>query len=332
MPIIGGGRNPASRLESGGGTGKTVKYPSAYSIPMPPTVVTHTDSDGILCLATFLKSAGPEQPCRVFFSSPSRLFSTLASAIDEDDEQNEIIYVFDLAPTREALIASLVFDKAVWVDHHSWDVGDFKHERLEVLNDPEAPSAAQLVAKYLKITSGFEGIAEEIDQGKIESPMAQRLRDLVDAYKGKDDWDAVAKSLQELARKLAINGPGEVMKEEYNPLLEEYAAFAKKVEARALELVQVHEVSQRKVAVVESSDPLPVYLVTRSLLTHPQAPFDVVIVINRMPSMTRCEFRTQKDYDVLKLARWLGGGGHKRASGATLERKVRVEELLKIID
>ena len=299
---------------------------------MPPTVITHTDSDGILCLATFLRGTGPDQPCRVFFSSPSRLFSSLASAIDEDDEKNELLYVFDLAPTREALIASLVFDRAVWVDHHTWDVGDFRHERVEVLNDPEAPSAAQLVAKHLNITSGFEAIAQEIDQGRIESKMAERLRDLVDAYKGKDDWEAVARSLQELARRLAINGPEEVLKEEYNPLLEEYGAFATKVEARALELVQTHRVGERRVAVVESQEPLPVYLVVRSLLRHQDAPFDVIVIINRMPSMTRCEFRTQKDYDVLKLARWLGGGGHRRASGATLERKVRVEELLKIID
>ncbi len=299
---------------------------------MPPTVVTHTDSDGILCLSTFLKSLSPDQPCRVFFSSPSRLFSTIAAAIDETDEQNEAIYVFDLAPTREALIASLVFDKAVWVDHHTWETGELSHERLEILNDPDAPSAAQLVSKHLNLVSGFEEMAEEIDQGRIVSQRAQRLRDLVDAYKGREDWGAVAKALQELARRLATNGPEEVMKEEYNPLLEEYAAFAKKVEARALELLKIHSVKDYKVAVVDASEPLPTYLVTRALLARPEAPFDVVIVLSRLPTATRCEFRTQRDYDVLKLARWLGGGGHKRASGATVERRVRVEELLRIID
>jgi len=67
-------------------------------------------------------------------------------------------------------------------------------------------------------------------------------------------------------------------------------------------------------------------------MQHPEAPFDVVIVINRAQSSTRCEFRTHKDYDVLKLARWLGGGGHHMASGANVERRVKIEELLKIID
>lgn len=299
---------------------------------MPPTVITHTDSDGILCLSTFLKSIGPDQPCRVFFSSPSRLFSTIAAAMDDDDEQNEALYVFDLAPTREALIASLVFNRAVWVDHHTWETGELAHERLEVLNDPAAPSAAQLVSRHLKLVSGFEGLAEEIDQGKIVSERAQRLRDLVDAYKGREDWGAVVKTLQELARRLATNGPDEVMKEDYNPLLEEYAAFARKVEARAIELLQIHRVKDCKVAVVDTPEPLPVYLVSRALLSHPEAPFDVVVVLSRSPASTRCEFRTQRDYDVLKLARWLGGGGHRRASGATVERKVRIEELLRIID
>jgi oligoribonuclease NrnB/cAMP/cGMP phosphodiesterase (DHH superfamily) len=299
---------------------------------MPPIVITHTDSDGVLCLATFIKAQGADQPCKVLFSSPARLFSTIAAAISENDEENELLYVFDLAGTRETLIATLVFDKAVWVDHHTWEPNDLAHERLEVRNDPESPSAAQLVSKHFGIQSGLETVAEEIDAGKIQSPEAERLRDLVDACKGKDDWDIVSKSLQELAVNLAANGPAEVMKEQYNPLLEEYAAWAKKVETRALELLQVHKVKDYKVAVIDSSDNLPVFLVNRSLMHHAEAPFDIVMVINRTQSTTRCEFRTQKGYDTLKLARWLGGGGHRMASGANVDRNVKIDELLKIID
>jgi oligoribonuclease NrnB/cAMP/cGMP phosphodiesterase (DHH superfamily) len=299
---------------------------------MAPTVITHTDSDGVLCLATFMKTLGAGQPCKALFSSPARLFSTIAAAISDNDEDNELLYVFDLAGTRETLIATLVFDKAVWVDHHTWEPTELAHERLELQNDPGSPSAAQLVSKYFGIESGLEGVAEEIDSNKIQSAEAQRLRDLVDAYKGKDDWETVSKSLQELAVNLAANGPSEVMKDVYSPLLEEYGAWAKKVEERAKELLQIHKVKDYKVAVIDSSENLPVYLVNRSLLQHPEAPFDVVIVINRAQSSTRCEFRTHKDYDVLKLARWLGGGGHHMASGANVERKVRIDELLKIID
>jgi oligoribonuclease NrnB/cAMP/cGMP phosphodiesterase (DHH superfamily) len=303
-----------------------------YSIPMVQCVITHTDSDGLLSLATFLKTVPADQPVKVLFSSPTRLFSTIASAIDENDEENELLYVFDLAGTRETLVAGLVFDKSIWVDHHTWEPADITHERMEVMNDPASPSAAQLVARYFKITSGLESVAEEIDTNQIKSPEAQRLRDLVDAYKGRDDWETVSKSLQQLARNLAANGPSEVMKEEYNALLEEYGAWAKKVEDRARELLQIHKVKDYKVAVVDSLDGLPVYLVNRALLAHPEAPFDVVIALNRQPGMTRVEFRTQKGYDVLKLARWLGGGGHKMASGAHVEKKVKVDELLKIID
>ena len=295
-------------------------------------VITHTDSDGLLSLAVFLKTLPPDTPVKVLFSSPTRLFSTIAAAIDENDEENELLYVFDLAGTREALIAGLVFDKSVWVDHHNWEQADVTHERLEVMVDPTSPSAAQLVAKFFKIDSGLEGVAEEIDTNQIKSPEAQRLRDLVDANKGRDDWESVSRSMQELARKLAENGPSEVMKEEYNQLLDEYGAWAKKVEDRALELLQIHKVKDFNVAVVDSSDRLPVYLVNRALLAHPEAPFDVIITLSRQPGTTRVEFRTQKGYDVLKLARWLGGGGHKMASGAHVEKRVRVEDLLKIID
>jgi nanoRNase/pAp phosphatase (c-di-AMP/oligoRNAs hydrolase) len=299
---------------------------------MVQCVITHTDSDGLLCLAGFLKTLPADTQCKVLFSSPTRLFSTIASSIDENDEENELLYVFDLAGTRETLIASLVFDKAVWVDHHTWEPADLTHERLEVMNDPSSPSAAQLVSRYFSITSGLEAVAEEIDTNQIKSPEAQRLRDLVDAYKGKDDWDTVSKSLHELARKLAANGPAEVMKEEYNALLDEYGAWAKKVEDRARELLMVHKVKDFKVAIVDSQDSLPVYLVNRALLSHAEAPFDVIIVLNRQAGATRVEFRTQTAYDVLKLARWLGGSGHKMASGAHIEKKVKVEELLKIID
>jgi len=299
---------------------------------MAPTVITHTDSDGVLCLATFMKALGAGQPCKALFSSPARLFSTIAAAISDNDEENELLYVFDLAGTRETLIATLVFDKAVWVDHHTWEPADMAHERLEVKNDPESPSAAQLVSKYFGIESGLESVAEEIDSNKIVSQEAQRLRDLVDALKGKDDWETVSKSLQELAVNLAANGPAEVMKETYNPLLEEYGSWAGKVEERARQLLQVHKVKDYKVAVIDSNENLPVYLVNRSLMQHPEAPFDVIMVINRSSTSTRCEFRTHKEYDVLKLARWLGGGGHRMASGANVERKVKVDELLKIID
>ena len=299
---------------------------------MPPTVITHTDSDGVLCLGTFIKTLPADQPCKVLFSSPARLFSTIAASISDNDEENELLYIFDLAGTRETLMASLVFDKAIWVDHHTWEPNDLAHERLEVMNDPQSPSAAQLVSRYFGIQSGLESIAEEIDLNKIQSPEAQRLRDLVDAYKGKDDWDTVSRSLQELARNLALNGPAEVLKEQYNPLLEEYGAWAKKVEDRARELLQVHKVKDYKVAVIDSNENLPVFLVNRSLMQHQEAPFDIVMVINRAQSSTRCEFRTQKNYDVLKLARWLGGGGHHLASGANVERKVRIDELLKRID
>jgi len=299
---------------------------------MAPIVITHTDSDGVLCLATFIKTLPADQPCKTLFSSPARLFSTIAAAISENDEDNELLYIFDLAGTRETLIATLVFDKAVWVDHHTWEPNDLAHERLEVQNDPQSPSAAQLVSKFFGIQSGLETIAEEIDANRIQSPEAQRLRDLVDAYKGKDDWDSVSKSLQELAVNLAANGPSEVMKEQYNPLLEEYGAWAKKVEDRARELLVVHKVKDYKVAVIDSSENLPIFLVNRSLMQHPEAPFDIVMVINRAQSSTRCEFRTHKSYDVLKLARWLGGGGHHMASGANVERNVKIDELLKIID
>lgn len=303
-----------------------------YPIPMVQCVITHTDSDGLLSLAVFLKTIPAGAPVKVLFSSPTRLFSTIAAAIDENDEENELLYVFDLAGTREALIAGLVFDKSVWVDHHTWEQAEVTHERLEVMNDPTSPSAAQLVARFFKLDSGLEGVAEEIDTNQIKSPEAQRLRDLVDANKGRDDWESVSRSMQELARKLAANGPAEVLKEEYNPLLEEYGAWAKKVEDRARGLLQIHKVKELKVAVVDSSDRLPVYLVNRSLLAHPEAPFDVIITLSRQPGATRVEFRTQKGYDVLKLARWLGGGGHKMASGAHVEKHIRVEDLLKIID
>jgi nanoRNase/pAp phosphatase (c-di-AMP/oligoRNAs hydrolase) len=298
---------------------------------MAPTVITHTDSDGLLSLATFLKTLPADSPCRIFFSSPTRLFSTIAASIDDTDEENELLYVFDLTGTREALIASLVFDKAVWVDHHVWEGADVTHERLEVRTDPESPSAAQLVAKHFNITSGFETVAEEIDMNKIVSAEAKRLRDLVDAYKGRDDWETTSKSLQELARKLAANGISEVMKEEHNALLEEYGAYAKKIEDRAIELLKIEKVGELKVAIVDTNEGLPVFLVNRRLMEHPEAPFDVVMVLNRASHTTRCEFRTQKDYDVLKLARWLGGGGHHKASGAQVEKRITIEELLKIM-
>jgi len=49
-------------------------------------------------------------------------------------------------------------------------------------------------------------------------------------------------------------------------------------------------------------------------------------------SVTKLEFRTHTDMDVLKIAKFYGGGGHKRASGASVGDIVTVPEILKTIE
>ena len=59
---------------------------------------------------------------------------------------------------------------------------------------------------------------------------------------------------------------------------------------------------------------------------------DALILFKRVSkNRTRVNFRSNAEIDVNKVATFFGGGGHKRASGTTIEKPIEVAEK-KVID
>ncbi|RLG02313.1 MAG: phosphoesterase, partial [Thaumarchaeota archaeon] len=88
---------------------------------------------------------------------------------------------------------------------------------------------------------------------------------------------------------------------------------------------RVKQVNGIKIAVVRTPRRIPVYVAYNVLTRHDEAPFDIIIVTSRMSD--RVELRTHTGYDVLRIARIFGGGGHRVASGARAD----VEDVLTAI-
>ncbi|MEM2900547.1 MAG: hypothetical protein QXT63_07115, partial [Thermoplasmata archaeon] len=88
----------------------------------------------------------------------------------------------------------------------------------------------------------------------------------------------------------------------------------------------------KKLAILESDRGFPVHIAFNKLVNHKEAPFDVFAVLvhsggeeTQRKRITKAEFRTMSEQNVYKIARFFGGGGHRLASGATVEGGLKPE-------
>jgi oligoribonuclease NrnB/cAMP/cGMP phosphodiesterase (DHH superfamily) len=284
---------------------------SSVRLPMqqqPKIVVTHADSDGVLCLATFMKAMGE---CRAYFSSPS----TLLHALRKIRAKN--LYIFDISGTQKSVFEASKSEKVLWIDHHVW--GEIvKPKNIEFYLD-STKSACRLVSRYFGHT-GFEDIADEIDTNSVISEEADKLRKIVAYYKGRKR--ALGLRLFQLSKALAERGLDAI--EDYKREITEYEKKIEFFEALVMRKVRVREVKGLKVAVLQTEG-VPVYIACNKLIEHPEAPFDIILVYSKTSG--RIELRTHTGFEVLRLAKIFGGGGHKVASGA----KASIEDMLTAI-
>jgi oligoribonuclease NrnB/cAMP/cGMP phosphodiesterase (DHH superfamily) len=321
------------------------------------TIITHLDCDGLLCAATVLKAikeqGGEEPKYRMFYTTSSRIFSTLAESIPQiPPGKNPFsigdLYVCDITLHRDAVLGSTIYDNVVWVDHHVKE--SFADElqsglpTVTLILDPDADSAAELVANHFEMDSGFESIAKNIDSNDLKTPEEERLRDLVEAniMKHSRSPGELSAHLFELAKECAEDISG-VSDEKYNTILEEYNEWLTNMNELLTKNLKVHEINNKNVALFETQDPAPVYALLNTLKDHEKAPFDLFAVIMHRPGgrkdrssignpLTKIEFRTQTDLNVYDIAKSFGGGGHKNASGAVVVDGIKGYEFIKRIE
>jgi len=328
------------------------------------TIITHLDVDGLLCVAALNKMINSEDKkvddakelskIRVFFTSPPKIFSTLAKSIPDlnkiDDEDFTIgqLYVCDLALNRDTLLGSTIYDRIKWFDHHEVNPSeqyDSEIDNLELILDPTANSATSIICDYFKIDSDFGKLADEIDANDVKSKLGVRLRDIVGALRLKHSGSKLKRMLFEFAQELSIDIKV-IEDKKYDSMIEEYKKWLDDYKKKITENLQFHEINNLKIGILETENSVPIYSIKDNLKDHPNAPFDIIAVMihnyyrlgkdknNKYKSKryTKVEFRTQTDKEIIELAKLLNGGGHRYASGATIHDGLEKEELLKTIE
>ncbi len=301
-----------------------------------PTVITHADADGILCFSIFLKKIG-SMDCRVYFSPLSKLKETLCLSIMKANNL-ENLYVFDLTAKRETLILASVYKNVRWIDHHIWPELNIP-KNVEALVNTRSDSAAELVAKYFNIDTELVRLANEIDKNNVKSEDAEFLRNLVGALRWKNRVPSILNNkFKNLAKNLAFSDLKEFERnEKIAELMQNYLKWIEKIKKTVRQKFKWFSIDSMKIAIYETTEGVPVYVVNNALLNHEKAPFDVIAILTHRINMrnrkvfTRVDLRTHTNKNVYKIAKFFGGGGHKVACAASVSGYLSSKDFLNIL-
>lgn len=294
--------------------------------------VAHGDCDGLISTTLVLRKLGNSR-VRIYFSSPPYLRDTILRSII--GRKADEIYIADLSPNRESLIASSIYSRAHWFDHHAVAIDNLKvPDNVSLHLNPEAESAAKVVAEHFGIKDRIVDIANQIDRNAVEDTEAEQLRSLVGYLKKYTQGLEFALRMRNLAIKIAEKGLDYVLsQQEYLEAIGKYELYLRELSRELFEKIRVFDLNGYRVAIYITEEFNPIYYITNKLKEHEKAPFDyiAVVVLRKDKGITKLEFRTHTGRDVLTLARHFGGGGHRVASGATVQRIVTEEEILNAI-
>jgi len=293
------------------------------------TVMTHMDADGVISLSLFLKRIGGTK-VRVYFTSPAQLRDTICHSLLRRRDLGEL-YIFDMAGEHGALYAAAIYDSVIWIDHHQWDPG-IQLPHVKLIIDSGAKSAASVVGKYFGINSPLIDIANQIDMNDVKDENAEKIRLIIGALRWKFFGRELNTKLEKIARQLMSEDFS--LLAEYDSLVDEYSKWLAKLEERVKKDTKTFSVKNLKIAFFETTESVPVYIISNVLAERDS--FDIIVVliykVRRGRTLTKMEFRTHTGIDVLKIAKFYGGGGHKLASGASVNDIVTIPEILNTVE
>ncbi|RLE79055.1 MAG: Fis family transcriptional regulator [Thermoprotei archaeon] len=201
----------------------------------------------------------------------------------------------------------------MYVDHHRSNI---PKARI-VYHDPEAPAAAVLMAKAMKLEDDKEvkkliDIAVQADTARIVS---QEAWDLNDAVKGADYRGRVF-----LARKLAEVG----LKVLELDNVKEWISKSRRIRENTKKLADSIEVEP--VMIVRLLSKLDIYGRALAIELEKRGAEFTCIIVPEKNNLLKLHFGSRGKYDCSIIAKRVGGGGHLRAAGATI--RVKEEENL----
>jgi len=283
----------------------------------PDILVTHTDTDGIFSAALFMYLSNVDLRRKaILFIEPPQLAHVVCSA------SNDIsIVITDIGVNRatfEKLIGCLKNKrlKIVWFDHHVWlreEKELLEHLGVE-LHVERALSAAEVVAKSLggddSVVQELVSIVNNVDSwiwSRWEAPFVMRL---VDYDKSRDHKLKVLEHVLRALRSRDLSLLMTVASE----FAEEYVDIELKALSDLCRRVVIEDIAGAAVAFAYKRYRIPNSSIIGNFMLH-RCNADIAVIINE--DLSSLSFRSIK-IDVSELAKRLGGGGHKNASGAPL--------------
>jgi len=296
-------------------------------------VLSHWDADGLISYIIFIKSTNLKP--KVYFIPVGALTKSLCFLLNNSDKAN--LYIFDISASQKAIKVSSAFEKVLWIDHHVSEKIDQIPSNVEFVLDEEAPSAAQVVAKYFNFNDEYlVNLANEIDTNNIKSEEGFFLRDLTNALKWKYAGILLSNKFRSLAKQIISKGVDSLQtNESLVSLVNEYRKRNENLKEEIRKKIEVFELEGRKIAIIETTFNYPMHLILEVLEENYNEKFDVVASLNHKLAnkkiITRMELRTQTDKPVIEIALQFNGGGHKKACGATLDRFISSKDFLEIL-
>jgi hypothetical protein len=275
---------------------------TASSVPQvnaPVRVLTHgEDVDGVTCAALILKH----------FSG-----AIVETGTPRSEMGGEYDFVLDL-PLKKSLRTR------VWIDHHRSTMIEGKAE--EKIYDPNAKSAASLLARYLGIGDDeLVQIANRADSASyFTDPPTSMGGDYDPAWDVNDAVKALSTSERflELARCLTFEGVASVREK-----FAEELAQTRNLRGKAGELVKVISKEMK-----ERGSDAPIIIMPLGGMNSSTASGHVVFSLYRAGAKVcvvfyegGCWFNVRKDFDGVdasKVMARFGGGGHRKSAGSPI--------------
>ncbi|MGC8563656.1 MAG: DHH family phosphoesterase [Fervidicoccaceae archaeon] len=282
---------------------------------------THGDLDGIASAAVYiylLRKKDERAEFIVNFAEPGNLYKVLSSTLPEDLE-GATIAIMDLGlnPTSSDKILSILGKisgkvKIEWFDHHVW-------------SDSEVSNARNAgISLFLERDTCAAGVVARHAFGGLEP--YENLWVLVDAVCSSDLWKwdtplsplyyrAFGKREKKMKREiLNLFSEGVIWSDYLSEAVEEYVNLELKGYNIGLKRAKVLNLNGINVViVVKPKGPPNSSLLASFLMSRLDAEIAVVVREDGPVSLR------SRGFDVNKIARCLGGGGHPMASGALLK-------------
>ena len=253
---------------------------------------------------------------------------------DLPDARGRVVYMADITLPRDTLVKHIILPskRTVILDHHKTAEADL-HELARYIRETHNVNrvADEIIFDMSRSGAGITWDYFEQKRGQrrgFHSPRNLGIRDnwLVNAVEDRDIWRFQHEGTKEIIAYLAtlpmtLEAWDEVFKLGKEKTVSRGEAIVSYIEmfgSRAcktarFETVAGHKVPTLNIQYMNCSDHLHALHEK-----HPDVPF-VVGYFRRSDGLWQIALRSVGDFDVSEIAKKMGGGGHKNASGAQIE-------------